>query len=272
MCINLGGLVLDLARFNAVLFDMDGVLYRGIEPLPGVNELLTLFDERNIRYACVTNNAMLTPEQYEAKLAKMGIRMPAANVVTSPIATRAYLETQAPRGTRAFYVGMEGLYQALFADGYFVYDEVQPEYVVVGMDRGLSYDKLATATLAIRAGARFIGTNADRTLPTERGLLPGAGSLLALLQTATDVEPFVIGKPAPAMITAAVELLGTTPDRALMIGDRIDTDIEAAIAANVASALVFTGVTTPEFLAESPIKADAAYTDLVELAAAWRAI
>jgi 4-nitrophenyl phosphatase len=259
----------DLTHFTAALLDMDGVLYRGHDPLPGVNELLALFARRGIAYACVTNNAMLTPEQYEAKLAAMGIAIPAANVITSPIATRRYLETQAPRGTSAYYVGMDGLREALFGDGYFVLDEQQPQYVVVGLDMGATYAKLATAALAIRAGARFIGTNGDTTLPTERGLLPGAGSLLALLQAATEVEPFVIGKPAPTMLHAAVELIGADPLRTLVIGDRLDTDIEGAQAANLPSALVFTGVTTPEILAQSAIQPDAVYADLPAMVAAW---
>jgi 4-nitrophenyl phosphatase len=259
----------DLNHFNAALLDMDGVLYRGHEPLPGVNELLALFARRNIAYACVTNNAMLTPEQYEAKLAAMGIAIPAANVITSPIATRRYLETQTPRGTPAYYVGMDGLHEALFGDGYFVLEEQRPHFVVVGLDMGATYAKLATAALAIRAGARFIGTNGDTTLPTERGLLPGAGSLLALLHAATDVEPFVIGKPAPTMLHAATDMLGADPRRTLVIGDRLDTDIAGAHAAGLASALVFTGVTTPEILKQSAIQPDAVYADLPAMVAAW---
>ena len=181
--------MLDLNHFTTALLDMDGVLYRGSEPLPGVNELLVLFARRGIAYACVTNNAMLTPQQYEDKLAAMGIAIPAANVITSPVATRRYLETQAPRGTPAYYVGMEGLRAALFDDGYFVLDEQTPQFVIVGLDMGMTYAKMRTACLAIRAGARFVGTNPDTSLPTEVGIVPGAGSLLALLQAATDITP-----------------------------------------------------------------------------------
>jgi 4-nitrophenyl phosphatase len=261
--------VYDLSRYNAVLLDMDGVLYRGQAPLPGVNELLALFERRGIVYACVTNNAMLTQDQYEAKLAAMGIRIPGARIVTSPIATRRYLETQAPRGTPAYYVGMEGLRAALFDDGYFVLDERRPRFVVVGLDMEATYAKLRTACLAIRAGARFIGTNGDTTLPTEEGIVPGAGSFLALLRAATDVEPFVIGKPAPTMLHAAVGLLGADPRRTLVVGDRLDTDIAGARAAGLASALVLTGVTTPEALERSDLKPDAVYAGLPELVSAW---
>jgi 4-nitrophenyl phosphatase len=261
--------VFDLSRYNAVLLDMDGVLYRGQAPLPGVNELLALFERRGIVYACVTNNAMLTQDQYEAKLAAMGIRIPGARIVTSPIATRRYLETQAPRVTPAYCVGMEGLRAALFDDGYFVLDERRPRFVVVGLDMEVTYAKLRTACLAIRAGARFIGTNGDTTLPTEEGIVPGAGSFLALLRAATDVEPFVIGKPSPTMLHAAVGLLGADPGSTLVVGDRLDTDIAGARAASLASALVLTGVTTPEALERSDLKPDAVYAGLPELVSAW---
>jgi 4-nitrophenyl phosphatase len=264
--------VLDLNHFTAALLDMDGVLYRGSEPLPGVNELLALFAQRGIAYACVTNNAMLPPQHYEAKLAAMGIAIAAAHVITSPVATRRYLETQTPRGTPAYYVGMEGLRAALFDDGYFVLDERAPRFVVVGLDMEMTYAKMRTACLAIRAGARFVGTNPDTTLPTEGGIVPGAGSLLALLQAATDVQPFVIGKPAPTMLHAAIDMLGAEAQRTLVIGDRLDTDIAGAKAAGLASALVFTGVTTPESLAGSAIQPDGVYADLPALVAAWEGV
>lgn len=263
--------MLNLAQVRVALLDMDGVLYRGNEPLPGVNDLLALFAERGIAYACVTNNSTLTPAQYEAKLAKMGIAVPAEAVVTSSVATRHYLEHHASRGTRAYYIGMEGLREALFGDGYFVLDERRPEYVVVGLDLELTYAKLRVAGLAIRAGATFIGTNADATLPTEVGLVPGAGSILALLQTATGVEPLVIGKPQPTILRDTIERLGCTPEAALMIGDRFDTDIAGAHAAGARSALVLTGVETRESLAASSLQPDAVYADLPELVAAWRA-
>jgi len=258
-------------RFGAALLDMDGVLYRGLTPLPGVNELLALFAQQGIAYACVTNNSTLTPEQYEAKLRAMDIQIPAAHVITSSVATRRYLESQAPRGTPLYYIGMDGLREALLGDGYFVFDEQRPQYVVVGLDFGATYAKFRVAGLAIRAGARFIGTNPDTTLPTEEGIAPGAGSFLALLRAATEVEPFVIGKPAPTMLQAAITILGVDPQRTLVVGDRLDTDIAGAKATGLASALVLTGVTTPELLERSALQPDAVYAGLPELVAAWRA-
>jgi 4-nitrophenyl phosphatase len=261
--------VFDLKRFTAVLLDMDGVLYRGDDALPGVGAMLELFERRGVAYACVTNNSTMTPAQYEAKLAAMGIRMPAARVITSSVATRRYLEAQLPRGTPAYYIGMHGLREALFGDGYFVYDEREPRVVVVGLDNEVTYAKFKIAALAIRAGARFVGTNPDLTLPTPEGLVPGAGSTLAFVRAATGVEPEVIGKPAPAMMQAAIEILRADPTRTLAVGDRLDTDIAGGAAAGLASALVLTGVTTRAELAQSPLKPDVIFDGLPELVAAW---
>jgi 4-nitrophenyl phosphatase len=261
--------VFDIKQYNAILLDMDGVLYRGDVPLPGVNELLEHCERRGIMYACVTNNSTMTPAQYEAKLAAMGIAMPAARVITSSTATRRYLEHEFPRGTPAYYIGMVGLHEALYGDGYFVYDEQHPRLVVSGLDRELTYQKAKIATLAIRAGARYVATNPDFTLPTDEGLVPGAGSIIALLRTATDVAPTVIGKPGPAMLQAAIEILGADAQRTLVIGDRLDTDIAGAAAAGLASALVLTGVTTREDLAHSALQPNVVFPGLPELVAAF---
>jgi 4-nitrophenyl phosphatase len=262
--------VLDLNRFTALLLDMDGVLYRGNLPLPGVNELLALCSERGIAYACVTNNATMTPAQYEIKLAGMGIQIPAGRIITSPIATRRYLEGEAPRGTGIYCVGMAGLREALFGDGYYQEDDERPAYVVVGMDFEVCYLQLRRACLHIRAGARFIGTNPDTTFPAEDGIVPGCGALLALLEKGAETAPFVIGKPGATMFHAAVALLGADPAHTLTVGDRLDTDIAGSVAAGLASALVLTGVTSREHLERSPVAPDAVFTDLPELAAAWR--
>jgi 4-nitrophenyl phosphatase len=261
--------VFNLNHYTAVLLDMDGVLYRGQLPLPGVNDMLALFARRAIAYACVTNNSTLTPAQYEAKLAAMGIAIPAAQVITSSVATRRYLEGIEPRGTPAYYIGMEGLREALFGDGYFIYDEQHPQVVVSGLDSGATYAKLKIAALAIRAGARFVGTNPDLTLPTEEGLVPGAGSIQALLTAATDVTPLVIGKPEPTMLHAAIEILHADPQRTLVIGDRLDTDIAGAAAAGLASALVLTGVSTMADLKHSALQPDGVYAGLPEIVAGW---
>lgn len=255
---------------RAVLFDMDGVLYRGTQMLAGVPELLAFLDERGLGYACITNNAALTPAQYEAKLAAMGIVMPASRVVTSAGATGRALRASYPRGTRVYIVGMEGLREALLHDGYFIEDATAPELVVQGADFALTYATLRTATLLIRAGAGYIATNPDKTFPAEEGLIPGAGAIMAALVAATDAEPLVIGKPAPTMFHVAAELLGAHPATVLVIGDRLDTDIAGAIAAGMPSALVLTGVSTRAEAEAGPVRPTAIYADLPQLLEAWR--
>jgi 4-nitrophenyl phosphatase len=263
--------MLPFTTFQAVLFDMDGVLYRGRQRLDGVGELLAFLDARGVGYACITNNASMTPEQYEEKLGAMGIAMPAARVVTSAIATGRALRAEYPRGTRVFIVGMRGLRDALLADGHFVEDDVLPELVVQGADFELTYATLRRAALFIRGGARYIATNPDKTFPAEEGLIPGAGAVMAALVAATDTTPTVIGKPAPAMFHVAAEMLGASPATTLVIGDRLDTDIAGAVAAAMPSAMVLTGVSTAQEAEDGPVRPDAIFADLPELLAAWRA-
>lgn len=253
------------------MFDMDGVLYRGKQTLEGVHELLAFLDARGIIYGCITNNATLTPEQYEDKLAAMEIVMPAGRVVTSALATARYLRDHYPQGTRVLIIGMDGLRQALLGDGYFVEDRQTPDLVVQGADFELTYTRVKEACLAIRRGARYIATNPDKTFPSEEGLIPGAGAVLAMLEAASDVRAFVIGKPAPTMFHVALDLLGGAAATCLVIGDRLDTDIAGAHNAGMPGALVLTGVSTREELATSPVRPNAVFADLVELLGVWRA-
>jgi 4-nitrophenyl phosphatase len=263
--------MLNLAAIRTLLLDMDGVLYRGSTTLPGVNELLALCERRGVSYACITNNASQTPEQYEEKLRALGIPIPAERVVTSAMITNRYLRANYPRGTTVYAIGMRGLLSLLFDDGHFVWREQGPELVVVGADFEVTYAKLRAACLGIRAGARFIGTNPDRTFPSEQGLIPGAGALLAALVASTDTEPFVIGKPQPTMFLAAMELLGGQRDTTLVLGDRLDTDIAGGAAAGLRTALVLTGVSSRAEADEGPLTPDLIVADLPELVARWSA-
>lgn len=264
---------LDLSAIRTVLLDMDGVLYRGQQVLPGVHELLAFLDQRDIPYACTTNNATRTQAQYGTKLRGMDIHIPEERVLTSALVTGYYLRQHYPQGTTIYALGMEGLIDALFHDSYFISVEEptdKPELVVQGAHFAFSYDHLKRACLAIRGGARFIATNPDKTFPSEEGLIPGAGAIAAALQAATDVEPLMIGKPQPTIFEVAIELLGGRPETTLMIGDRLDTDIAGAHNASLHSALVLTGVTQREDIADSPYQPDAVFNDLPALLAAWR--
>jgi 4-nitrophenyl phosphatase len=263
--------MINFATIRTVLLDMDGVLYRGNSVLPGVHEMLSFCEQQGIAYACITNNATKTLEQYEQKLDSLGINVSADRILTSSLITSHYLREHYPRGTTVYALAMDGLDQALFHDGYFVPQEQNPQLVVQGADFTLTYEKLKLGCLAIRAGAKFIATNLDRTFPSEEGLVPGAGALVAALQAATDVEPLVVGKPRPIMFQVALDMLGSTPTHALMLGDRLDTDIAGAQNAGLHSALVLTGVSSRNDLEHSPHQPDAVYADLPELLEAWQA-
>lgn len=257
-----------LRRAKAWIFDMDGVLYRGSQALPGVRELLDALTLRERQFMLATNNSTATPEAYEAKLAAMGIEVSAAEVLTSGLATRDYLLQTLPDGAGIYVIGMPALRELLFAGTPFhpvQYGEEQPEAVVVGLDLGFTYDKLKIANEAIRHGARFIATNADATLPTEAGLVPGAGSIIAALETASGQRPVVIGKPETPMLEAAMARMGVGPDETVMIGDRLDTDILAGARAGVPTVLVLTGVSTREDLATAEALPDVVVSDLPSL-------
>jgi HAD superfamily hydrolase (TIGR01457 family) len=258
-----------LSSVRTLLCDMDGVLYRGSRLLPGVPGFLAFLEARGVACACITNNSTLTPEEYEAKLASLGVAVPAQRVVTSALATSRHLRARHPRGTTVYAIGMNGLRQALFADGYFVEADIRPQLVVQGADFEVTYAKLKTACLAIRAGARFVATNPDRTYPSEEGLVPGAGAIGAALRAATDVEPEVVGKPMPTLFRVALEQLGGEPAGALVLGDRLDTDVAGARNAGLASALVLTGVSTRADLERSPQQPDWVFADLPELVERW---
>lgn len=227
---------------HAFLIDMDGVLYRGNTPVAGMQTFLAHLDASAIPHVFVTNNSSMTPRQYADKLAKMGAPVRPEQVLTSALLTAAHLAAQAT-AARVFVVGENGLREALQEAGLIIttsYDEAT--HVVAGLDRGLDYETLARATLALRRGAVFLGTNGDRTFPTERGLEPGAGAVLAALEAASGVAPQLFGKPEPNIFAAALQRLGTTAGLTAMIGDRYETDIAGAARAGLVTIAVTSGV------------------------------
>jgi len=239
-----------LNNIKAIVSDMDGVLWRGNQPLPGMNALFDFFCQEKIAFALATNNSRKTPDDYIHKLASMGVQgIERHHIVTSGTATASYLQAAYPSGAGLFVVGGDGLKQILVQAGFALVEE-DAEAVVCGIDFDLTYSKMRTATLQIRRGARFIGTNPDVSFPSPAGLVPGAGSILALLQAASGVAPAIIGKPQRAMFEAVLRQLGTQPAETLMIGDRIGTDIQGAQALGFKTALVMTGVETDNYEAK----------------------
>jgi 4-nitrophenyl phosphatase len=254
-----------------LIIDMDGVLYRGSQAIPGVGGFIGFLRERGIPFVLATNNSTRTPQQYVDKLAGMGVSIHADEILTSSQATAGYLAGIAPPGTRVFIVGQDGLQTALREAGFAVVKD-NAQFVVVGMDPTACYEHLAQATLLIRAGAQFVGTNPDRTFPSEQGIVPGAGSLLAFLETATDVTPKVIGKPGRAMMEQALARMGARPTGTAILGDRLETDILAGQRTGLHTLLVLSGVTDQAMLAKSEIQPDLVFRDVGHLHAGWQEV
>jgi 4-nitrophenyl phosphatase len=272
-----------LGSLKAVVADMDGVLWHERTPLPGLHEFFAWMETSNIAYRLITNNSSRTPEQYAARLARFEVDVPPDHILTSAIAASDYLAKRLDPGSRVYVIGGAGLIKALESQGFQVLvghpdasggaARTWPSsvaYVVVGWDRELTWEKLATATQFIRGGAKFLGTNPDLTFPGERGILPGNGAQLAALEAATDVSPVITGKPDPILYQQALARMQVAPKETLMIGDRLGTDILGAVRANMRTALLLSGVTTREDLRRSPIRPDLVFEDLAALVAAWR--
>jgi 4-nitrophenyl phosphatase len=252
---------------ESLIIDLDGVLYRGDEAIVGAREFVTLLQQEGVPFLLLTNNSTRTPGQYVAKLAKMGVIIEESDVLTSAQATALYLERIARPGARVYAIGEEGLRAAL-REKYTIAEE-GAAFVVVGMDSELTYEKLRIATLLIRSGASFIATNPDKTLPTEEGLIPGNGAIIAALEAATGVVPFVVGKPEPAIFDLALTRMGVGKEGAAVIGDRLETDILGGRRANLITILVLSGVTSQQELEKSTIKPDLVFEDVRQLYEVW---
>ncbi len=243
-----------IAAVDAFIIDMDGVLYRGAQAIPEAQPFLATLDRLGIPFMMATNNATQTPDDYVTKLDGMGIPIRPDQVFTSALATGDYLRANYDRGTSVYVVGMAALREAVYGDGYFVEAGADAELVVSGADFELVYETLRVACLAIRGGADYVATNADTTFPTPEGLVPGAGSLVAALVASGGKDPVVVGKPSPVMVERSLAQLGTTAERTVMLGDRLDTDILAGERAGCRTVLVTTGISSVEDIAATGIE------------------
>jgi 4-nitrophenyl phosphatase len=259
-----------LRDIHALVIDMDGVLWLGDVPLPGLADFFDLLRRRPIAFRLATNNASKSPGQYVDKFASMGIQVSHGDILTSAVVTAQYIAAIAP-GTSVYAIG-DGMRQAVLDYGLHLSGGGQADFVAVGWDPKLTYKELSEATLLIYAGAKFIGTNPDRTLPSERGLLPGNGAILACLQAATDVEPFIVGKPERTMFDAALAAMGADTTHAAMLGDRLETDILGGQNAGLRTIFVLTGANDEADLVASPVKPDWVFQDIQELTRVWNAL
>lgn len=266
---------------RALIIDMDGVLWHGNKPIAGLTDFFQTLRDLNLRFILATNNASLTPQQYVKKLADMGVIVALEEIMTSAMATALYLaQTLNPAETRVFVIGEDGATQALLEQGFVLTGLYElnsanskgADVVVCGKDHGINWDKLATATLNIRAGAKLIGTNPDTTLPTEQGLTHGNGAILAALEAATGVKPIIIGKPEPIMYQQAIGRLGVELEQTIAIGDKLETDILGAVRTGIRSLMVLTGVSSEADIADLDYQPTWIMPDIKAITQALRAL
>lgn len=232
--------------------DMDGVIYHGNKILDGVADFVNWMIDNEKRFVFLTNSPEKTPHELSMKLARMGLEVSPDHFYTSALATAAFLASQNP-GCTAYVIGEAALSKALYDQGIYMND-VNPDYVVVGETRTYSFEKIEKAIELVRGGARLIGANPDITGPTERGIMPATGALIAPIEIATGKKAYFVGKPNPLMLRHGIKKLDCHSADIAFIGDRMDTDIIAGIESNVDTVLVLSGVTSREDIDKFPYR------------------
>ena len=256
-----------LAKITHLIIDMDGVLYLGDQPMPCLREFFAFLREHHIRFILATNNSTRTPHAYVDKLRGMGVTVSPDEILVSGQATARFLRREYPRGTRVHVFGMPSLKEAITDEGFVLADE-NVQLVVASMDRDVTYEKLKRATLLIRSGARFMATNLDPTNPSEEGLLPGTGTMIVALETASGVKAQAIGKPEPTMYQLAMEQMGASPETTAAIGDRVDTDILGGKRAGLITICVLSG--SSDRAEAEAIGTDMIFEDIAHLLKTWK--
>jgi NagD protein len=250
---------------KSLICDMDGVIYRGKQLIPGANEFVQRLLAAGTPFLFLTNNAEQTPLDLKLKLEHLGIHgLSEENFITAAMATAMFLRNQKVQGT-AYVIGGGGLMAELYKVGFSI-TESNPDYVVVAKSTSFNFEQLKRAVRLIDGGAKFIGTNPDMIDPVEGGLEPAAGTLLAAISAATGKRPYIVGKPNSLMMMLATRKLGVHPEEALMVGDRMDTDIVGGMEAGMKTALVLSGVTTPELMTHFPYKPDYVFDSVAAIA------
>lgn len=256
---------------TAWLSDMDGVLVKENRALPGAQEFLDALKSHNMPFLVLTNNSTFTNRDLSARLARSGLDVPEDRIWTSANATAAFLSQQSPQSS-AYIIGEAGLTTALHNAGY-VMTDTDPEFVILGETRSYDFNALTRAIRLIEKGAKFIATNPDATGPSDEGTLPATGSIAAMIERATNRSPYYVGKPNPIMIRAALNKIGAHSETAAMVGDRMDTDIQAGVEAGLRTHLVLTGSTNEHEIQNFPYRPFGVHQgigDLVELVEAGR--
>jgi NagD protein len=248
---------------KSYLIDLDGVIVRGSELIPGADTFLDRLQQRHIKYLILTNNPLHTPRDLQHRLQRVGINVTEDHLYTSAQATAQFLKKQKTGGT-AFVIGESGLTQALHEAGYVLTDR-DPDYVVVGETTSLNYERMTQAVRLVSEGARFIATNPDPSGPGEGGLVPACGAITAFIEAATGVQPYFVGKPNALMMRTALRYLNEHSENAIMVGDRMDTDIRVGTEAGLETVLVLTGVSTREMVEKFPYRPTRIVESVAEL-------
>ncbi len=249
---------------TSVISDMDGVIYRGKQLIPGANEFVQKLLADKTPFLFLTNNAEQTPLDLKLKLESLGIHgLSEDNFITSAMATAMFLRQQKERA-KVYVIGGGGLINELYNVGFSI-SESNPDYVVVAKSSTFGFEQMKKAVRFIDHGAKFIGTNPDMIDPVEGGNEPAAGTILAAISAATGKKPYIVGKPNALMMMLASRKLGVHPEECVMVGDRMDTDIVGGMEAGMKTALVLSGVTTPEMLDDFPYKPDYIFNHVGEI-------
>jgi len=254
-----------LLEAECFLFDLDGTVYLGDQLLPGALELTRYLEEIGLDYYFLTNNSSRSRSDYVEKLAGLGLEVPLERIFSSGMATAIYLKKRSP-GARIYLVGTPSLEEEFRGYGFQLVED-DPDYAVLGFDTTLTYDKIWKLCDYVREGRPYIATHPDINCPTPDGFMPDIGAMMALVEASTGREPDVIvGKPYPPMVEAVVENTGVDPEHQVMVGDRLYTDI-ALGAAGITTALVLSGESRAEDLAEAPHQPDYVFDHLADLLA-----
>jgi len=237
------------SNIKALIIDMDGVVWKADSPIGDLASIFKRIHERGLKFVFATNNSTKTPEQYVARLAKFGVDVEPWQIITSSQAAAKAVAQKFPRGAKVFMVGGDGVRGALEENGFQIVpveNAKDAQVFVMGIDRDVNFQKISEATLLVRSGIPFYATNADKTFPTPRGEIPGSGAWISIITTATGIEPIIAGKPYPFLMDLSLEKLGVEKEEALVVGDRLETDIAAGQGAGIPCALVLSGVSTQE--------------------------
>jgi 4-nitrophenyl phosphatase len=236
-----------LKQYKGYLIDLDGTIYRGNQVIDGAREFVGWLRKRNLPYLFVTNNSSVTKESVAAKLCTMGVKAKPNQVITSGYAAANYIKRRI-KNPNVYMIGEEGLKEALNESDIPITNKGNANVVLIGLDRQITYKKLATAALAVQNGAAFISTNRDAAIPSEDGFVPGNGSLTAVISASTGTDPTFIGKPETIMMEEALKQLNLAREEVVLIGDNYATDMLAGSQAGIDTVMVFTGVTRREDL------------------------